>query len=392
MIYDFTMGPCVLGFARKFGNPPIVAVTPFFAAGRITLTSGALLYPAFVPGHDLLYPVKMSFIQRAHSALIHTMELMTSKFYLVPMVDKIQRKALPNVPYLEDIEKTIKLHLLNTQPVSDYRLPVFSNFKLVGGVQIKKPKALPVELKEIADSATNGLVLFSLGTNVRSDKLGEEKILKIIRALGRLSKYTFLWKFETHENLPIALPKNVKIQPWMPQNDVLAHPNTKLFISHCGLLSTQEALWYGVPILAFPIFADQPQNAFRLKELGISETLSIYDFTEEELYKNIKDMIENPKYQKKVQSVSSALRDQPMTPIEEATYWTEWIIRHPDVELGSPVVDLNILARHSLDVFALFFLIFLVFLYFEFKIIRFLIRLFLSSKKNTNSDKKKKSN
>ena len=40
-----------------------------------------------------------------------------------------------------------------------------------------------------------------------------------------------------------------------------AHPNVKVFISHCGMLGTQEALYAGTPMLGLPIFGDQPKNA-----------------------------------------------------------------------------------------------------------------------------------
>lgn len=43
----------------------------------------------------------------------------------------------------------------------------------------------------------------------------------------------------------------------------LAHPNTKLFITHGGLLSTTETTYHGVLILAVPVFADQEMNAAR---------------------------------------------------------------------------------------------------------------------------------
>jgi glucuronosyltransferase len=389
VIYDFTMGPCILGFVHKFGNPAIVGVSPYYSPGRSVLTSGSLIYPAFVPGHVLLYPVEMNFFQRVSSTLVHVLELLMSKYSHVPKNDKLVRKFHPNMPYLEDIEKNIKLYLINTQPLTDYKLPVFSNHRLVGGAQIKKPKDLPAGLKEIADSAKNGIVLFSLGTNVRSDTLGDERIVKIIKAFGKLKKFTFLWKFETKEKLPTELPKNVIIQSWMPQNDVLAHPNTKLFVSHCGLLSTQEALWYGVPVLGFPVFADQPQNALRLKELGVSETLSIENFTEDELYNTIKKLLEDPKYQNNIKSISSALRDQPMTPIEEATYWSEWTMRHPNIDLRSPAVDVNILIRHSLDVFVFLLFITLVICYINFKIIKFVIKYFLRDKSQKIDNSKK---
>jgi hypothetical protein len=178
----------------------------------------------------------------------------------------------------------------------------------------------------------------------------------------------------------------------MPQNDILAHPNTKLFISHCGLLSTQESLWYGVPLLGFPIFADQPQNIFRLKELGVGESLSIHDFTENELHDTIKSMLENPKYQKNTKAISSALQDQPMTPNEEATYWAEWTMRHPNIDLQGQAAQLSLIVRHSLDVAAVFLIIMLIFGYIELRIIIFLIRKFLLSDKKSQVGGKKKVN
>lgn len=255
-IYDFTMGPCIVGILHKFNFPKMVGVSPYFSFGTV---GPHLIMPSIMPGHDLLYNFDMSFTERLSSGVTHLIEYLFTHFYMTPMVDRIVREKHPNIPYLGDIEKNIKLFLVNTQPITDYKLPVFANQKRVGGAQIKKPKELPTDLKKIANEATNGLVLFSLGTNVRSDSLGDERIGTFLKALGRLDKYTFLWKFETKEKLPVALPKNVRIQAWMPQNDILAHPNTKLFMSHCGLLSSQEALWYGVPVLGFPVFADQPQ-------------------------------------------------------------------------------------------------------------------------------------
>ncbi len=62
-------------------------------------------------------------------------------------------------------------------------------------------------------------------------------------------KQRVVWKWETETMGDIKIPKNVKLSKWLPQQDVLAHPNTKLFMSHGGLLSIQETLYHGVPVL-----------------------------------------------------------------------------------------------------------------------------------------------
>ena len=44
-------------------------------------------------------------------------------------------------------------------------------------------------------------------------------------------------------------PDNVLAREWLPQNDLLGHAKTKLFISHCGANSQIEALYHAVPII-----------------------------------------------------------------------------------------------------------------------------------------------
>ncbi|XP_042477860.1 anthocyanidin 3-O-glucosyltransferase 2-like [Macadamia integrifolia] len=55
---------------------------------------------------------------------------------------------------------------------------------------------------------------------------------------------------------------------WVPQVDVLGHHAIGGFVSHCGWNSILESLWYGVPIAAWPLYAEQHLNAFEMaKEL-----------------------------------------------------------------------------------------------------------------------------
>ncbi len=60
---------------------------------------------------------------------------------------------------------------------------------------------------------------------------------------------------------PKHIPKNVKLLKWLPQNDLLGHVKTKLFITHSGGSSQFEALYHGVPMVMFPMFSEQHYNA-----------------------------------------------------------------------------------------------------------------------------------
>lgn len=79
--------------------------------------------------------------------------------------------------------------------------------------------------------------------------------LKIFLDVFRSMKQRVLWKFE---NESIAnLPANVMVKKWMPQSDILAHPNVRVFITHGGLLGTQEGVYHAVPMLGMPFYCDQ---------------------------------------------------------------------------------------------------------------------------------------
>ncbi len=63
----------------------------------------------------------------------------------------------------------------------------------------------------------------------------------------------------------LKLPKRVRAITWAPQNDVLAHAGTKVFVTHGGANSLYEAAYNGIPIVALPIFAEQPHNAAKVR-------------------------------------------------------------------------------------------------------------------------------
>lgn len=68
----------------------------------------------------------------------------------------------------------------------------------------------------------------------------------------------------------------------------------QLFITHCGLLSTQEAIFHKVPVLALPVFLDQQDNAAKLVRRNITIILDIHNLTAEALRNGINEILSNP--------------------------------------------------------------------------------------------------
>jgi hypothetical protein len=48
------------------------------------------------------------------------------------------------------------------------------------------------------------------------------------------------------------------------QKEILAHAAVGGFVTHCGWNSTLESLWFGVPMVPWPLYAEQHLNAFTL--------------------------------------------------------------------------------------------------------------------------------
>ncbi|KAK7913465.1 hypothetical protein WMY93_013676 [Mugilogobius chulae] len=72
-----------------------------------------------------------------------------------------------------------------------------------------------------------------------------------------------IWKHKGYK--PASLGNNTLLVDWIPQNDLLGHPKTRLFVAHGGTNGIQEALYHGVPVVGIPVFFDQYDNLLRLK-------------------------------------------------------------------------------------------------------------------------------
>ena len=68
--------------------------------------------------------------------------------------------------------------------------------------------------------------------------MGEERLAAFLSAFARLP-FLVIWKWDGAR--PAGLSDNVVILDWVPQQALLSHANLRVFVTHGGLLSLQEA-------------------------------------------------------------------------------------------------------------------------------------------------------
>ncbi|XP_026462537.1 UDP-glucuronosyltransferase 2B17-like [Ctenocephalides felis] len=304
--------------------------------------------PSLIPYYSTDFSGDMSFWQRSLNLFYYFMDYRNRR-RTMNILDPMAREVFgQDLPFIGDLEREIDLVLVNSHSGMDLPELLLPNVIQVGGLQVKEPKKLPENINNFFNGAKKGVVYFSLGTNVRSNMMGEEKVQMFVRALAKFPDYHFLWKIDRTD---LKVSKNVMVTKWASQNDVLGHPKTVLFMSHCGLLSTQEATWHGVPLLGIPFFADQFTNAKKAVDAGVAEQILIISVTEEEIVDKLGRMLNNQSYQDNMTLRSKRFRDRPMAPLDEAVWWCEYSMRHKGTRhLRSKARDMSPLVLFMWDV------------------------------------------
>ncbi|KAH1062357.1 hypothetical protein GLYMA_02G273400v4 [Glycine max] len=69
--------------------------------------------------------------------------------------------------------------------------------------------------------------------------------------------------------------RGLLVNKWGPQLEILSHSSTGAFLSHCGWNSVLESLSYGVPMIGWPLAAEQAYNVKMLvEEMGVAIELT----------------------------------------------------------------------------------------------------------------------
>lgn len=377
-----------LMFAHKF-KAPIVTIGTMGYADNMDHAMGLLTPISIIPHLLLSYTDNMSFKQRAYNTYLSLYDYVFRRWYYMPQMQDMAERHFSKyiegpLPSVRDLEKNISLMLINSHRSVDIPRPSMPGLVNVGGIHILPPKKLPNDLQDFIDNSKHGVIYFSLGSYMKSTDMPLDKIQIILKAFSQL-KQNVLWKYE--DNNLKNLPKNVMIRKWMPQNDILAQKNVVLFITHGGIFGTQEGIYWGVPMLCIPLYGDQHRNTIKSVREGYALPIVFSSLTETELVTKIKTVIENPQYKQKVKELSVLFRDNPISPMDEAMYWIEYVIRTKGApRLKSYGINVPFYQYVLLDVFFVFISLVFVIVVLTLKSVKFVLALV----KKTQSTKSKK--
>ncbi|MEH7481140.1 macrolide family glycosyltransferase [Neobacillus drentensis] len=102
------------------------------------------------------------------------------------------------------------------------------------------------------------------------------------------------------------VPKNFIVKNYVPQTEVLKY--TKLFITHGGMNSTHEGLYYGVPLIVIPQSADQPIIAGQVANIGAGIKLQMHGLTANQLREAAEHVLNNPSIHKAVSNIRESFQ------------------------------------------------------------------------------------
>jgi MGT family glycosyltransferase len=103
-----------------------------------------------------------------------------------------------------------------------------------------------------------------------------------------------------------VIPQNFIVKPYVPQTEVLKYTN--LFISHGGMNSTNESLYFGVPLIVIPQSADQPVIARQVANIGAGIPLKMESLTANQLREAAEHVLNQPSFHKAVAELKESFQ------------------------------------------------------------------------------------
>ena len=367
MVSDLKLDMAIVHLAVPCIIAPLVRMgVPFMDFCSVPLMHAMCGYPHRVPAPPSYVPdgpyqsIPHSFSERLLNSLIYTFMPLVFNYGIIGPVQKelYRYQEQHQLPYENTVQLRSKASFLLVHGDLSFETvrPSLPKVVYIGGIQCDAPKPLEGELKDFIDGVSDdylGTIVFSLGGVLNTEGLPRHFIDTFMEVFRQMPTYQVVWKLKSIPD-GLVVPNNVKIVDWMPQQDLLGHTKTKLFITHGGIQGSFESICHGVATLGIGIFGDQVGNIQVLKRKGMA--LSIDDYktiTQEEVKGKLNQLLTDGTFQQNAINARSLFHDQPSTVDERLKFAVEYTIRHKGAHhlTSQAALSMHWFHYYSLDVY-----------------------------------------
>ncbi|ALB47071.1 macrolide family glycosyltransferase [Clostridium beijerinckii] len=289
IIYDssFVLG----GEVGRVLNIPTISSSSIFAINEKIIKS--LL--------DL--PISQEFKLKMEGAKPKIKEILSSHNY-VDFVNELQEKY--NIKFPSMVDRSGKKGMLNIVYTSKYFQPYSESFdesyKFIGSSVIDRKEGIDFDL---SNNEENKVIYISLGTIFNNSiefyeccfKAFCNMNVKVIMSVGRKIDISIFKN----------IPSNFIVRNYVPQLEVLKYAD--VFITHGGMNSTNEGLYFNIPLILIPQSVDQPFVANRVAELSAGIVIEKNRITPEALNKCVAEILSDDNFKINSEKIGESLRE-----------------------------------------------------------------------------------
>jgi len=139
---------------------------------------------------------------------------------------------------------------------------------------------------------------------------------------------------------------------------ITVHPKIRAFITHSGIGGVNEAIYSSVPLICFPMIAEQDYNAQLVELKGVGIKMEITNFSEDEMENAITKILGDKRYSENMKKVTKQFLDRPLAPLETAMWWINFVLRQENTDYIRPSsVNQSWWVKRQIDIWIFLFLL-----------------------------------
>ncbi|MDR3594686.1 macrolide family glycosyltransferase [Clostridium sp.] len=196
--------------------------------------------------------------------------------------------------------------MINIVYTSKYFQPYSETFdesyKFIGPSVIDRKESIDINLK---NKENKKIIYISLGTIFNNSIEFYESCFEAFKDIDAEVIMSVGKKIDI--NIFENIPSNFSVHNYVPQLEVLKHAD--VFITHGGMNSTNEGLYYDVPLILIPQSVDQPLVANRVAELGAGIVIEKSETTPEMLKECVERIFSDNSFKINSKKIGKSLRE-----------------------------------------------------------------------------------